>query len=208
MKRKVLITAFEPFAGRRANPAIAVMDGLRPSGFKNCRIYKEKLPVSGRVVGRRLRGLLARIRPDCVVSLGLAAGEASIRVERFALNIQDYGIKDNSGYRPSGRKIYKDGPAAYFVNSDPVKTAAAARKTGIPAYVSNHAGAYVCNHLMYEAMHAIAADGGGTKFAFIHLPLTTEMTVLEAPGRAIPPSLPLAALVKAVEAAVRAVSKA
>ena len=206
MRKKILITAFAPFAGRRANPAIEVMARLRPSAFKNCRLYKERLPVNGKVIGRKISALLSSINPGCVVSLGLAAGETSVLVERFALNIQDYGIKDNSGYKPKGRIIKRNGPAAYFVNSDPAHLAAAARKVSVPAYVSNHAGAYVCNHLMYEALHAITAAGMKTKFAFIHLPLTTEMAALEKPARTIPPSLPLSTLVKAVEAIIKALS--
>ena len=70
----------------------------------------------------------------------LAAGEAAVRAERFAVNIADYRIKDNSGWQPEGKKIDEKGPAAYFVTADPVKLAAAARRAGAPAYVSNHAG--------------------------------------------------------------------
>lgn len=205
MKTKILITAFEPFAGRKENPALEVMKKLKAGAFRNCTLHKAKLPVLGKAVGGKIAALIAKIRPDLLVSLGLASGEASVRVERFALNIQDYGIKDNSGYQPAGKKIKADGPAAYFVNSDPAKLTAAVRAAKVPAYVSNHAGAYVCNHLMYEAMHAITTGKYATKFAFVHLPLTTEMTVLETPGRAVPPSLPLALLVKAVEAAIKAV---
>jgi len=203
MTKKILLTAFEPFAGRKRNPALEVMARLKPGAF-GCRLYREKLPVSGREVGPALNRLLLKVRPDYLISLGLAAGEAALRIERFGLNILDYGIKDNRGWLPEGKKIKADGPAAYFVNTDPVKLAAAARKTGIPAYVSNHAGAYVCNTLMYEAMHAITTGGFSTKFAFIHLPLTTEMALQEGAGRASPPSLPLAALVKAVAAAIKA----
>lgn len=203
--RKILVTAFEPFAGRKINPALEVMAGLKPGAFKNCRLRKAKLPVSGKAVEKRIAALISEFKPDIVISLGLAAGETGIRVERFALNIQDYGSRDNAGYKPEGRKIDADGPAAYFVGSNPLKLAAAARKAGVPAYVSNHAGAYVCNHLMYAAMRAISAGGRKTRFAFIHLPLTTEMTLLENPGRCSSPSLPLALLVKAVAAAINAV---
>jgi len=208
MKKKILVTAFMPFAGRKSNPALEVMAGLPPSSFKNCRIYKERLPVSGKVIGGRISRLLSDIEPDYMVSLGLAAGETSIRIERFALNIQDYAIKDNSGYQPKGRRINPDGPAAYFVNSDPARLAAAARKVSVPAHISNHAGAYVCNHLMYTAMDAIAANAMPTKFAFIHLPLTTAMAALENPARAIPASLPLGTLVKAVEAIIKELARA
>lgn len=204
MTKKILVTAFEPFAGRKRNPALEVMAGLKPGAFGGRRLFREKLPVSGRDAGPALSRLLLKIKPDLIVSLGLAAGEAALRVERFGLNIQDYGIKDNKGWLPEGKKIKEDGPAAYFVNTDPLKLAAAARKTGVPAYVSNHAGAYVCNTLIYEAMHAITESGFSTRYAFLHLPLTTEMALEEKPGRAIPPSLPLAALVKAVEAAIKA----
>ncbi len=205
MTKKILLTAFEPFAGRKRNPALEVMAQLEPGAF-GCRLFREKLPVSGREAGPAVKRLLLKIKPDYMISLGLAAGEAGLRVERFGLNILDYGIKDNRGWLPEGKKIKEDGPAAYFVNTDPVKLAAAARKSGVPAYVSNHAGAYVCNTLIYEAMYAITAGGLKTRFAFIHLPLTTEMALLEKPGRAAPPSLPLAALVKAVEAAIKAIN--
>jgi len=204
MRTKILVTAFEPFAGRALNPALEVLNKLGPGAFRNCTLSKAKLPVSGRAVGGQLAALIARTRPDCLVALGLASGETSVRVERFALNIQDYAIKDNSGYQPAGKKIKEEGPAAYLVSSDPAKTAAAVRRAGIPAYVSNHAGAYVCNHLMYEAMHAITAGNRKTKFAFVHLPLATEMAVKEKPGKSVPPSLPLALLVKAAEAAIKA----
>jgi pyroglutamyl-peptidase len=203
MTKKILVTAFEPFAGRKINPALEVMAKLKPSSFKDCRLYRAKMPVSGKAVGGRIAALISKIKPDHLISLGLAAGETGIRVERFALNIQDYGIKDNSGYRPEGKKIAANGPAAYFVNADPLKLATAARKAGVPAYVSNHAGAYVCNHLMYEAMHAITTGCLKTKFAFFHLPLTTEMALLETQGRGVPPSLPLALLAKAVEAMIK-----
>ena len=201
--KKILVTAFEPFAGRKVNPALEVMKRLKSADFKGRRLCRETLPVSGKAVALKLPALLARLKPDLVVSLGLAAGETGIRVERFALNIQDYGIKDNAGSMPEGKKIKAAGPAAYLVSADPLKLAAAARRAGAPAYVSNHAGAYVCNNLMYEALHALAG-ATGTKFAFIHLPLTTEMALLEKPGKAIPPSLPLALLVKAVTAIIKA----
>jgi len=202
--KRLLLTAFEPFAGRGANPALEVMSRLKPSAFRGWQVHKQKVPVTGLAAGRLIPALLARLKPDVMISFGLAAGEAAVRVERFALNIQDYPIKDNAGRRPRGRKIKPEGPAAYFVGADPLKLAAASRRAGVPAYVSNYAGAYVCNNLMYEALHAIAAQALPTRFAFIHLPLTTELALLEKPGKTVTPSLPLAALLRASEAAIKA----
>ena len=201
--KKILFTALEPFAGRKENPSLHVMATLKASAFPGCRLYRERLPVAGAAVERRLPALLAKVNPDLMVSLGLAAGEASLRVERFALNIKDYGIKDNAGRSPEGEPVDPKGPAAYLVNTDPAAMAAAARRAGIPAYVSNHAGAYVCNNLMYAAMRAIELGGLKTRFAFIHLPLTTAIAAAEKPGRAVPPSLPLADLALAVQYAAK-----
>lgn len=202
--KKLLLTAFEPFAGRGANPALEVMARLKPSAFRGWQVHKQKVPVTSGAAGGLVPALLARLKPDVMVSFGLAAGEAAVRVERFALNIQDYPIKDNSGRMPRGKKIRPEGPAAYFTGTDPVKLADAVRRARVPAYVSNYAGAYVCNHLMYEALHAIASGGLPTRFAFVHLPLTTELALLEKPGKAVPPSLPLDALLRAAAAAVKA----
>ncbi len=204
---KILVTAFEPFGGLKKNPALDVMAKLQPGSFGNCRLFRVKLPVSGKAAEKKIAALISRYEPDLLVSLGLAAGETGLRVERFALNIQDYRIKDNAGYKPEGKKIDAEGPAAYFVSSDPCKLAAAARKAGVPAYVSNHAGAYVCNHLMYAAMRAITAGDLKTRFAFLHLPLTTEMALAQKNGGAASPSLPLALLVKAVTVVINAVEK-
>ncbi len=199
--KNILVTGFEPFAGRGENPALQVLGKLKaPAG---ARLFKARLPVSGKAVGRKLRVLIKRIKPDLVVSLGLAAGEAAVRVERLAINIADYAIKDNAGWQPEGKKLDEGGPAAYFVTADPLKLAGAARRAGAPAYVSNHAGGYVCNTSMYEALGAIAAAGLGCKYAFIHLPVSTEMALKEKPGRNISPSLPLDLLVKAVAAAIK-----
>lgn len=199
--KKILVTAFEPFDGRAENPTLAVLAGLKtPAGAK---LFRARLPVSGRAVGKKISALLARVKPDLVISLGLAAGEAAVRVERFAVNIADYRIKDNAGWRPEGKKLDEKGAAAYFVTVDPLKLAAAARRAGAPAYVSNHAGGYVCNTLMYEALRAIELSGLGAHYAFIHLPVSTEMALKEQPGPKISPSLPLALLTRAVQAAIK-----
>lgn len=199
--KKILVTAFEPFDGRSENPTLAVLARLKAPG--GTRLHKARLPVSGRAVGEKIEGLLARVKPDLVISLGLAAGEAALRVERFALNIADYRGKDNAGWQPEGLPLDQAGPAAYFVTLDPLKLAAAARRAGAPAYVSNHAGGYVCNTLMYRALRAIEGSGRTARYAFIHIPVSTEMALKEKPGPKVSPSLPLALMTAAVQAAIK-----
>lgn len=201
MAKKILVTAFEPFGGRDENPTLRVMAALKaPAG---ARLFRARLPVEGRAVGKKIETLLTRLKPDLLISLGLAAGEAAIRVERFGLNIADYRIKDNAGWAPEGEKLEPSGPEACAVTIDPLRLAAAARRAGAPSYVSNNAGGYVCNTLMYRAMRAIGKSGLGTRYAFIHVPVSTEMALKEKPGKNISPSLPLALITKAVQSAVK-----
>ena len=48
--------------------------------------------------------------------LDQAGGRSDITVERIGINIDDCRIKDNEGNQPIDEPIFKDGPAAYFVN--------------------------------------------------------------------------------------------
>jgi len=76
--KTTLVTAFEPFGGRRTNASLDVLKSL-PARLGGWRLEKATLPVEGRIVGARLRALIARHKPALVVSFGLAAGEGSVR---------------------------------------------------------------------------------------------------------------------------------
>lgn len=186
--KKILVTAFEPFGGRSTNPSLLIQKAL-PASVYGCSVLKEIIPVSGREAGEKIRELLQEHKPDIVLSFGLAAGETAVRIERFGLNIKDYGIKDNSGERPAGERICDSGPAAYMVSIPPEKIVEALLERNIPAYASSHAGTYVCNTLIYEAMRAIDEFGLDTKYIFVHFPLSTEEAIAEKPVR-FPPSMP------------------
>jgi len=73
----------------------------------------------------------------------------------------------------------------------------------IPAEVSNSAGTYVCNHLMYGVLHFLAASGLGARAGFIHVPYSEEQ-VIDKPAIA---AMSLATMVKGVEAAIVAASR-
>jgi len=74
------------------------------------------------------------------------------------------------------------------------------RGAGVPAMVSNSAGTYVCNHLMYGVLHFIAASALDCRAGFIHVPYA-EQQVLDKPAM---PALALATMVRGLEAALEA----
>ena len=81
--------------------------------------------------------------------MGQAGGRPNITVERVAINQDDARIPDNEGAQPVDRTIFEDGPAAYF-STLPIKAMVRDMKAAfVPAAVSNTAGTFVCNHVMY-----------------------------------------------------------
>lgn len=167
--RTVLITGFEPFDGEAVNPSWEVVSRLDNAIIGGCRVVARQLPC---VFGEALIELNAAIdslSPTLVLSVGQAGGRTDISVERVAINVDDARIPDNLGNQPVDTPIVASGPAAWF-SSLPIKAIVSAlRDAGIPASVSQTAGTFVCNHVMYGLLHKLSgipeAKGG-----FIHIP--------------------------------------
>ena len=129
-----------------------------------------------------------------MLCLGQAGGRANIGLERVAINVDDARIPDNAGRQPIDEPVVMGGPAAYF-SSLPLKACVQALgDAGLPAEVSNSAGTFVCNHVFYSLMHALAERGddpacSAVRAGFVHLPWLPEQGS---------PSLPLADMIKAL----------
>ena len=51
------------------------------------------------------------------------------------------------------------------------------RRAGIPASVSNTAGTFVCNHVLYGVRYMLEKEGKGRKSGFIHIPYLPQQAV-------------------------------
>lgn len=165
----VLLTGFDPFGGETINPsweAVRALDGEIVAGRT---IRAVQLPT---VFGRSLtvlRAALKRFRPDVVICVGQAGGRPQLSLERVAINVDDARIPDNAGKQPVDRAIARGGPAAYF-STLPIKAMRAAlADAGLPAEISQTAGTFVCNHVFYGLMHALAATPN-VRGGFVHIP--------------------------------------
>jgi len=174
--RKILVTSFEPFGGETLNPsqlAVAVL----PDEIDGVRILKEVLPT---VFGKSVDVLYDRLRQEkveAVICVGQAGGRSSMTVERIAINVDDAPIADNAGNQPIDTPIFPDGPAAYFATL-PIKAMVLnCNEVGISAAISNTAGTFVCNHVMYAACHYAALNQPELKAGFVHIPFIPEQTV-------------------------------
>ncbi|MFH8133808.1 pyroglutamyl-peptidase I [Pantoea osteomyelitidis] len=197
--KTVLITAFEPFEGETINPsweAVRQLDGKVIGGAK---VVARQLPV---VFGHALEKLwqaMDEIQPQRILAVGQAGGRSDFSVERVAINVDDARIPDNQNNQPVDEPVINDGPAAYF-STLPIKAiVAAVREAGIPASVSQTAGTFVCNHVMYGLLHRLHTRENPARGGFIHLPYLPEQAV-KHPGA---PSMAAASVIQALEIAIR-----
>lgn len=195
----ILVTGFEPFGGEASNPSWEICRKL-PATIGRTRVETLQVPCAFRTSIEAVAQAIEKHRPALVVCLGQAGGRDRISIERIGINIDDARAPDNAGERPVDEAIAPNGPPAYFATLPIKAMAQAVRDAGVPAEVSNTAGTYVCNHLLYGVLHFIAASGHATRAGFIHVPYA-DAQVLDKPGQ---PSMSVAAMTRGVEAALGA----
>ena len=106
--------------------------------------------------------------------------------------------------QPLDGPVFADGETAYFATLPIKAMAEEIRKAGVPASVSNTAGTYVCNHLMYGVLYTLANKYPDVRGGFMHVPFITSQVINRKP---IAPSLSLEQIVTGIEAAVKAIGE-
>jgi pyroglutamyl-peptidase len=176
---RILVTGFDPFEHEPINPSWEAVRRL-PDKLDGAEIIKVQIPTSFARSGEVLHGAIVQHDPDVIVSVGQAGGRFTVNPERVAINIDDGRIADNDGAQPIDVPVREDGPPAYF-SSLPVKAMVTAmRRAGFPAAVSNTAGTFVCNHIMYSILYMIDREFPGKRGGFIHVPYIPQQVVDKA----------------------------
>ena len=143
-----------------------------PNRVGGAELIKHEIPTEFDASGAALHKLLTELRPDAVLCVGQYGGANCIRVERVAINLRDARIAD------------------------------ALRERGIPAQLSYSAGTFVCNNLLYCALHESERSNPAPRCGFVHVPYLPEQT---KDGSA--PSMGLEMMVKALHIAVEAIAE-
>ncbi len=184
----ILLTGFEAFGAVTDNPSQRIVEHFAAPDDQ--RLVCAVLPVVYATAGTRIRALLKEHQPDAVMMLGVAQNRRAITPERFALNWNDSPSPDNAGNLMCGRQIITDGPLAYMTTLPVDDFHAALQAADIPVALSNHAGAYLCNHVFYVARHTLEEKSLAIPCGFIHVPpLRTDDQ---------PDGLPLETMIRAI----------
>lgn len=198
-RRTVLVTGFEAFGGETMNPSAQIAEALDGRLIAGRRVVGAVLPCVFGASVVELKRQLRAVQPELVICVGQAGGRAEITPERVAINVDDARIADNAGAQPVDVPVVRGGPAAYW-STLPIKAIVAAlRARGIPASVSQTAGTFVCNHVFYGLMRALARRKG-VRGGFVHVPFLPEQA---GKGQAsLPRETMIAAVALTVEVAL------
>ncbi|WP_339148042.1 MULTISPECIES: pyroglutamyl-peptidase I [unclassified Sutcliffiella] len=179
MKTKtLLLTGFVPFLNFTINPTEQIANELDQQTIGNYKVHSSILPVDFNQSAAQLLHHINDIKPDAVISLGLAAGRAHITPERIAINCKDAGgAPDNNGVIHQDEPIDQSGPAAYFSTLPIRDMVNHLTENQYPAKVSNTAGTYLCNNVMYAALHYLMNNQTNIPAGFIHIPASHELAV-------------------------------
>jgi pyroglutamyl-peptidase len=201
---KLLLTGFEPFGGSDINPSEQVVKKLAGKEYPETELISKILPVDQEAGPEKLIQAVEEIKPEVVICMGEARGRAAINIERVAINLMDYRIRDNSGNLIQDQPIIQDGPSAYFCTLPVRKIMEAVQEAGVPAMLSLSAGAFLCNQVIYTLLHYLEKNNVAIPAGFIHLPSLPEQVSLEQP---IKPSMNLDTMIIGMEAAINSIRK-
>ena len=167
---RIVVTGFEPFGPEAINPSQEIVKALDPGLDLHCEVLKTEYGYAE----RRILELFRERKPDLLLMLGLAESAPKIRMERIALNLDDASIPDNGGDLRKGQAIRESGELALQTRLDLPHVQAAMRSKGHDVDISNHAGAYICNHIFYTALEHARNASPATQCLFVHVPPLRE----------------------------------
>ena len=168
--KRVVLTGYEPWSHASENPTLALLDRARARNFLDVELTTLRVPVDSAAIPALVDEALEAHRPDIWISLGLYPGSAVVAVERTAANIMDFPVPDNAAAQPVDEPIFADGPFAYRATLPVKAIVQEMTDRAVPAKVSNTASTYLCNQIMYTALHLSRTKALATKAGFIHVP--------------------------------------
>ena len=184
---KLLLTGFDPFGGEPINPAWEAVKRVSDK-VGDVEVVKLMVPTVFYKSIDTVAAAIEKEKPDAVLCIGQAGGRFDLNPERVAINVNDARIPDNEGNQPLDGPVFADGETAYFATLPIKAMAEEIRKAGVPASVSNTAGTYVCNHLMYGVLYTLANKYPDVRGGFMHVPFITSQVINR---KSIAPSLSL-----------------
>jgi pyroglutamyl-peptidase len=171
--RKILVTAFDPFGGDDKNSSMLVLEEL-PNEIGNIEITKLLVPTIYVKCAESAWKKAKETGAEAILCMGQAGGRKAVTPEKIAFNRAEAEIADNEGMLLNGVKLFEDGKDKYYSTLPVEKMSERATAAGFPSYVSEDAGLFVCNSLLYSILKRADDENSDIRCAFLHLPYASE----------------------------------
>lgn len=167
----VLLTGFGAFPGVPVNATERLVAGLVAAARPRfaAHFVADVLPVEWDEAPRRLSRLLATHRPQVVLHFGVSHEARGFAIERQGLNACA-AMADAAGTLPPLAHLDPDGPPTRMARLPIERIVARLAALGLPAYVSESAGSYLCNALLYHSLADCEAMDERRLTGFVHVP--------------------------------------
>lgn len=169
----IVLTGFGPFPGARDNVSsvfasrLALLAGRR---LKSHRVIARKLPTEWEAAPAKLMRLIKRERPALVLHFGVSWRVRGFVIETTARNAQA-PLPDAIGALPASAQVVAGGPEVLRCKIPCSMILDRLEEAGLPAEVSDDAGAYLCNAILYRSLAFAIAGEQPFRAGFIHLPV-------------------------------------
>ncbi len=154
-------------------------------------------PVETRNIRERMEQALVQENPDVVVCLSQMGGRPALSLERIAVNLLDFDTPDNVGVMRKNDAIARGGPEARLSNLPFDRIVEAWNANAVPGYVSNAAGTFVGNQVLYETLALNDQSHSPVVAGLVHLPYLPAQAITA--GAQSAPSMSLDTMKRGIE---------
>ncbi|MHB2169738.1 pyroglutamyl-peptidase I [Alsobacter sp. R-9] len=199
---RLLVTGFGPYPKVRVNPTGVIARRLGASrrlARLGIAVTAQVLETSYAAAGAAVPPLIAAVEPDACLHLGLAPRERVIRIETRGENRTRRLSPDVRGRRPASLKLRPEAPAALRGTPRAAALLAGLRRQGLPARLSQDAGAYLCNAMYFWSLDEARRAGRDRPVVFVHLPWPAPAAGTRKLSASRRPRIPLDVLIAALE---------
>jgi len=169
----VLLTGFGPFPGVTQNVSGELVEALAQRArdvLRDHNVVSQVLPTEWARVPELAAALHAEHRPVLALHFGVAREATGFRLETTAVNLCRASLDANEAL-PAAECLIEDGIAFRKASIDVAAIAEALRAGGYPVSISDDAGSYLCNALLYHSLTAAAANQPRRcRVGFVHIP--------------------------------------
>ncbi|MCA9080978.1 MAG: hypothetical protein KDA58_10500 [Planctomycetaceae bacterium] len=169
---RILLTGFPPFPGCPVNPTQQLVEAVRLGEVRlpdKCEVRPEVVPCAYREVEEVFTGLIDEFQPHVVLSFGVGHRDNLLHLECQGINLDDSAVVDNAGECRQGGEIIPGGKFVLPATLDLQQLSRHLESVGVNHVLSDSAGRYLCNHLLYFGLHLARKQTVPYQMTFIHV---------------------------------------